>query len=811
MINRRGFLGTLGASAVLNAIPTWSREKGAAPSGSRKHIALNGEWERHLGGTFWDVVTVPSSLHPSGFYNLRRNFTLPRLNAGERVFLHLEGITYCGKLTVNRSPLGELGPYVPHEFEFTRVAREENNEIELQIADLIPLPDGTGRYELTIGVSRGWEAYGGIIRDAWAEVRPASFVENVRLAYRLDDKLESVNLRPRVIIESRDACRGELKCLLLQDGTAVAGTNRMVQLAPGSNEIDVSFDLQNVLLWSPDTPNLYELKATLDACDSHDVWVCRTGFREIRTQGRNFLLNGKRIVLNGICRHDLWKDQGFTLTRVQQEMDMQMIKNLGCNFARLVHYPHDRRIIELADELGIFVSEEPGFWGVDFRQAERGQIELGFRTLEATIRRDWNSPAVIAWLLCNECDLVEAVMLEGKQRCNAIDPIQRLVSVANDKSARTVQPLFEAAGMDFFDQHPYTFNVNQFNTEARIFGPDKPLTFTEWGGKAIGQTPRVMHKQVDRLIDLVDAEELSGHMFWSWQDVCQYSRVDSEVRDGVLETGVVTETREIREAVSQELARLFLRKRQAEKEPATKPAFVPPRGQTITEQGVPRVLPIARRPSTRGSKPESVDLQILVESHSGKQSWAALESSLKRFWPKTAMAQDQWARTGRRFHLWRTSTLEVGGIPFRSAVVDGFVRPLVLTGEVSEFTIPIGRECSKLHFLGQVTLPRGYPLLGQLEETVATYSIMGEDGSSQELAVRNGYEVAQANCIHDATRIDPIAVDAQPALEFTKDAARERYRFFLWSVPLKSDRIQKVICRLLSGQPSLAILSITTE
>src|SRR5215469_15594143 len=105
MINRRGFLGTLGASAVLTAAPVWSPEKGAAPSGSRKHIALNGEWERHLGGTFWDVVTVPSSLRPSGFYSLRRNFTLPRLSAGERVFLHLEGITYCGKLTVNRRPL----------------------------------------------------------------------------------------------------------------------------------------------------------------------------------------------------------------------------------------------------------------------------------------------------------------------------------------------------------------------------------------------------------------------------------------------------------------------------------------------------------------------------------------------------------------------------------------------------------------------------------------------------------------------------------------------------------------------------------
>jgi beta-galactosidase/beta-glucuronidase len=300
MMNRRGFLGTVCASAVLTAVPHGSSEKGGGtPSSSRRRIALNGEWERHLGSTLWDFVTVPSSLHPCGFYTLRRNFMLPPLTAGERVFLHLEGITYCGKLVVNRTPVGELGPYVPHEFELTRSAREANNEIELQMTDLIPWPDGTGKHELAIGVTRGWEAYGGIIRDAWAEIRPASFVENVRLAYQLDEKLESVNLRPRVIIASQNTGSCELNCLLLRDGTAVAGASRLVQLASGLNEIELSFDLRNVSLWSPDTPNLYELKTSLDTSDSHDTWACRTGFREIRTQGYEFLLNGKRLVLNG--------------------------------------------------------------------------------------------------------------------------------------------------------------------------------------------------------------------------------------------------------------------------------------------------------------------------------------------------------------------------------------------------------------------------------------------------------------------------------------------------------------------------------
>ena len=58
--------------------------------------------------------------------------------------------------------------------------------------------------------------------------------------------------------------------------------------------------------------------------------------------------------------------------------------------------------------------------------------------------------------------------------------------------------------MDFFDQHPYTYDVQDFNKEAEYDGPSKPLTFTEWGGKAIGQSEIVMSHEVDRLMDLVE-------------------------------------------------------------------------------------------------------------------------------------------------------------------------------------------------------------------------------------------------------------------------------------------------------------------
>lgn len=792
MINRRGFLGTFGASAVLCALPILGSESKAVVSGSRQRVSLNGDWELSIDGMLRDVVTVPYSRRPSGFYNLKRNLVLPRLT-GERAFLHFEAITYCGKLLVNGKQLGVLGPYVPYDLEFTDAAREGNNEVEIQMADLVPWPDGTGRYELALGVNPGWEAYGGIIRDVWAELRPASFVENVRLAYKFGKALQSVTVQPRVIVSSSRASAVEVEFVLSRGDVKMAGTTRTVQLKPGSNEVELSVECQAPTLWSPDEPNLYDLKANLKASDTNDSFACRTGFREIRTQGREFLLNGERLVLNGVCRHDMWREQGFTLTRAQQDQDMRMIKMLGCNFVRLVHYPHDRRIVELSDELGLLVSEEPGYWNMDFGKMDRGEIELGYRILEATIRRDWNSPAVMAWLLSNECQLTEEVLREGKLRCNALDPIQRLVSAANSMDAKSSKQVFVAAGMDFFDQHPYTFDILDFDKEAEFDGPSKPLTFTEWGGKAIGQSSIVMRNEVDRLIDLVESGELSGHVFWSWQDMRQYSRIDAEMRDGILESGVVTEAREPRDVVYLELSRLFQRKRHIKEMPDTEPELVPLRWT----------------PWSRSSAFAAVDLQPVVSGPEGDRAWSALKNRLASYWEQ--VARDQWKKTGEDFLLWTKGNIVVAGVSFQMPALNGHVRPIVLTPESPEVAIPVNRRCDRLHVLGQVTLPTGFPISGTDGEKIATYTLEYSGGKSKEIPLRNGYEIAQANMIQDATRIDPVATEAQRALIFTKDTDREHYQVLLYSIPVEDGTLERIRCRLIGKQPPLVLFAVSAE
>ena len=798
-VNRRDFVRTVGASAVLPAIAHLAASPAAdaaeSPNTTRSRADLNGTWERRIDGELYDIVQVPSSLRPSGYYQLSREFLLPELSPRQRAIIHFDAITYFGRVSINGTELGTMIPYVPHEFDCTRQAKKGKNVVEVAIADLTPDPSGAGKDELALGVNPGWEAYGGIIRDVYAEVRAATFIDNVRFGYKLNAGYTSAACSARAMLSSIAATSGNIELVLLRAGSEVARAQKDVSASSGATDVELELKVDSPVLWSPEQPNLYELRARLRTEGGEDEWLCRTGFREVVTRGPDFLLNGQRLVLNGVGRHDMWKEQGFTLTRGQMEQDMRMIKAMGANFIRQVHYPHHRYLVELADQYGLLISEEPGYWNMDFHTMPRTMIELGYRIMERTIRRDWNSPSVFAWLLSNECTLTAETLREGKELCNRLDPIGRLVSAANSMPKEKAKLIFEQAGMDFFDQHPYTFDVGDFDKEAAYDGPSRPLTFTEWGGKAIGQSQMVMQNSVDRLLDLIDSHRLAGHVFWSWQDMRQYSRIDWEMRDGILESGVVTEGREPRDVPYMELSRLFEGRRHENEPAASRPV----------------VMPLKWSPWSRKNRFSAIDLQPLVERPEGVRAWADFEARMAKFWPTVPMAESQWKRTGSKFLLWQGSEIEIAGAPFRVPVVNGYARPVVVTPESPMIEIPIGLEGLRVHILGQVTLPLGFPLAGNDAEVVASYTLSYASGKTHDVPLRNGYEVAQSNLIDVATRINPQATEAQRALLFAKDIAREQYQVLLFSIPVESGTLSSLRCKLNGQQPALAMFAVTVE
>src|ERR1035441_5480754 len=139
------------------------------------------------------------------------------------------------------------------------------------------------------------------------------------------------------------------------------------------------------------------------------------------------------------------------------------------------------------------------------------------------------------------------------------------------------------------------------------------------------------------------------------------------------------------------------------------------------------------------------------------------------------------------------------------------VRPLIVTPEAPEIVIPINRQCQRLHILGQVTFGKGYPVVGNDGEKVATDTLEYADGTTREIPLRNGYEVVQSNIIVDATRLGAEPTEAQRALLFAKDLAREQYQILLYSIPVDGKSVAKLRCKLNAGQPPLGIFAVTAE
>lgn len=334
-----------------------------------------------------------------------------------------------------------------------------------------------------------------------------------------------------------------------------------------------------------------------------------------------------------------------------------------------------------------------------------------------------------------------------------------------------MKPIFEESGMDFFDQHPYTMDFDDFEKIADFYGGSKPLIFSEWGGRAVAQSEVAMPETVNRLVDLVHRRKLAGHAYWSWQDLPQFTRIDAEMRDGILESGVVTEARERRELVFTELARLYEQWRQ--------PAHV--------ERDGLQVIPLNSSAWAPGSSLQPLSLQALVDSPEGKQAWAQFEKLMAAFWaeaPETAMGRDQWKRTGSKFDLWPSRALRISGAGFDIPAVDGIARPLVLLPGTS-FRLPVNQSSKRLHFLGNVTAPTGFPVGANSGEVAARVRIEYSGGKVQEIPLRQGVEATRANLIYAATRIQPLATQAQRALTFIKDPSRELYQVLLFSVPGK--------------------------
>jgi hypothetical protein len=277
-----------------------------------ERLELEGRWKRYVGGEFVDSVQVPGSYEPLGECRLEREFPFDptRAEPGSRYFLVSEGVLASASFNLNGHELGRAGPWVTYRFELPAGSLRAANVVEARVRDM------TEKFGLTPG--RRMDA--GLIRSVYLERRPAAFISDMLFDYEISPDMGSVKCRVKVEIDGDQ--RGTTLELLLKDGA----TGREVAKASAAAGKPILFELDEPLLWSPDSPRLYELSVTArgGAADGDEAREA-VGFRRIEIRGRDFFLNGKRLLLNGVCRHEFLASYPFCPPADVVERDLALI------------------------------------------------------------------------------------------------------------------------------------------------------------------------------------------------------------------------------------------------------------------------------------------------------------------------------------------------------------------------------------------------------------------------------------------------------------------------------------------------------
>ncbi|MBQ6187019.1 MAG: beta-glucuronidase [Prevotella sp.] len=307
--------------------------------------------------------------------------------AGRRTLLYFGAVNYDALVFVNGKRMGHHeGGFTPFCFDVTDVLRDGSNFVIVKVnnkrrADAIPTE------------SFDWWNYGGITRDV--------MLVDVAPVYIEDYNLQLTSLEGRRIAFSVKLNQAEAGHTVTLSIPELKIKKTLTTDSDGWATISMK---AKPTLWCPENPKLYKVEIAMDG----DVITDEVGFRTIATEGKKILLNGKQVFLKGICVHE---DKAYGGGRATNTEDAHTLlswaKELGCNFVRLVHYPHNEYMVREAERMGIMVwSEIPVYWELTWdNPATYVNAE---HQLHDMIARDHNRANVIIWSIANETPRIEA-------------------------------------------------------------------------------------------------------------------------------------------------------------------------------------------------------------------------------------------------------------------------------------------------------------------------------------------------------------------------------------------------------------------
>lgn len=473
------------------------------------NIAYPWEWEEAVMPPF-----APEEYNETGCYVT--TFVFPEAFEGKRkTLISFQGVESAFYLWVNGQFVGYAeDTYTPSDFDLTPFLKQGENKIALRVHQWC-----TGSW---LEDQDMWRL-AGIFRDVYLYSIPEGGIYNYHLDYDVDDEYRDVDLRLK--LQGLDSLKNDTVHVQLfaPDGEKILDEAAELLEEESGSRYTKSIHIENPLKWSAEIPNLYRLVLSME----DGSWISsRVGFRRLEIKDNVYLLNGRRLVIKGMCKHEIdWK-RGRAVTRERLEDDIRRMKACNINSVRTSHYPYQQEWMDLCDEYGMYVADEVnleshGTWmgsNLEIGITQPGNLRRWRKLLLDRCanlwERDKNSPSVILWSLGNE-------------------------SYGGENLA-AMRDYFKAKGPGNYTFYEGTFHCREYDFVSDIENqmymrpwelidyadskPSKPFISCEYEvcpGTGLGN--------LNEYIDIFDQYPcIQGAYMWSWRD----SGMDAVTEDG---------------------------------------------------------------------------------------------------------------------------------------------------------------------------------------------------------------------------------------------------------------------------------------
>ncbi|MGB7986598.1 MAG: glycoside hydrolase family 2 TIM barrel-domain containing protein [Terracidiphilus sp.] len=400
-----------------------------------------------------------------------------------RVFLHVGAANYKSWFWVNGQKVCE------HEGGYTSFNCEVTAAIHAGANFIVAAVDNTRREDNVPTLETDWWNYGGLTRSVSLIEVPETFIDqyDLHLSRTEDSVIEGwVNF-------VSDFSKFADKPVLRANFEEKVEIPELGIKADGKSDryghVEFHFKAPGLIRWSPDHPKLYKVKITVGEDSVTDL----IGFRTMETRGTEILLNGKPIFLRGISIH---AEAPYRTGRANTDKDAETLlgwaKDLGCNFVRLAHYPHDETMLRAADRMGLLVwSENPVYWALQFDNPK--VLSKAEQQLDEEIGTSRNHAAIILWSMANETPNTEArtrFIETEAAHARELDPTRLITAallvrgegktkVIDDPLGKSLDVIGFNEYIGWYEGHPEAADTTEWRVEYQ-----KPLIVSEFGGGA---------------------------------------------------------------------------------------------------------------------------------------------------------------------------------------------------------------------------------------------------------------------------------------------------------------------------------------